>query len=81
MLAQGKTAEAAKAFLTGYQKFPKGERAHNSLLYLGKSMLEMKQPKAACQAVEQLKTAYAERLTGAFAADTAKTMAQAGCKP
>lgn len=81
LLAEGKTAEAAKAFLAGYQKFPKGERAHNSLLYLGKSLIEMKQPKAACQALDQLKTAYPDRLTGAFAADTAKTMAQAGCTP
>ncbi len=81
LLAEGKTAEAAKAFLNGYQKFPKGERAHNSLLYLGKALLEMKQSKAACQALEQLQTAYPDRLTGAFAADTARTMTQAGCKP
>lgn len=79
LLAQGKTPEAAKAFLAGYQKFPKGERAHNSLLYLGKSLVDMKQPKAACQALDQLKTAYPDRLSGAFAADVDKTRTAAGC--
>ncbi len=79
LLAQGKTADAAKAFLTGYQQFPRGERAHNSLLWLGKSLIELKQPAAACQALDQLKTAYPDRLTGQFAADTSAARAQAKC--
>lgn len=79
LLAQGKTADAAKAFLTGYQQFPRGERAHNSLLWLGKSLIELKQPAAACQALEQLTTAYPDRLTGQFAADTSAARAQAKC--
>lgn len=79
LLAQGKTADAAKAFLGGYQKYPRGERAHNSLLWLGKSLLELNQAKAACQALDQLKTAYPEKLTGQFAADATATRAQAKC--
>jgi tol-pal system protein YbgF len=79
LLSQGKTADAAKAFLAGYQQFPRGERAHNSLLWLGKSLIELKQPAAACQALDQLKTAYPDRLTGQFAADNAATRAQAKC--
>lgn len=79
MLAQGKTADAAKAFLAGYQQFPRGERAHNSLLWLGKSLIDLKQPAAACQALDQLKTAYPDRLTGQFAADTSAARAQAKC--
>lgn len=79
LLAEGRTADAAKAFLAGYQQFPRGERAHNSLLWLGKSLLELKQPAAACQALDQLKTAYPDRLTGQFAADTAAARAQAKC--
>lgn len=79
MLAQGRTADAAKAFLAGYQQFPRGERAHNSLLWLGKSLIELKQPAAACQALDQLKTAYPDRLTGQFAADTSAARAQAKC--
>lgn len=79
LLAQGKTADAAKAFLAGYQQFPRGERAHNSLLWLGKSLIELKQPAAACQALDQLKTAYPDRLSGQFAADTTAARAQAKC--
>jgi tol-pal system protein YbgF len=79
LLAQGRTADAAKAFLAGYQKYPRGERAHNSLLWLGKSLVDLKQPTAACQALDQLKTAYPDRLVGQFAADTAATRAQAKC--
>lgn len=79
LLAQGRTADAAKAFLAGYQQFPRGERAHNSLLWLGKSLIELKQPAAACQALDQLKTAYPDRLTGQIAADTSAARAQAKC--
>ncbi len=79
LLAQGKAPEAAKAFLAGYQKFPRGERAHNSLLWLGKSLTQMNQPKAACQALDQLRTAYPDRLTGQVATDAAAARADARC--
>ena len=78
-LAQGNAPEAAKAFLAGYQQYPRGERAHNSLLWLGKSLLQMNQAKAACQALDQLRTAYPDRMTGQFAADSKATRAQAKC--
>lgn len=79
LLAQGKTADAAKAFLGGYQKFPRGERAHNSLLWLGKSLVDLKQPAAACQALDQLTTAYPDRITGQFANDLTAARTQAKC--
>jgi len=79
MMAQGRTAEAAKVFLSGYQRYPRGERAHNSLLWLGRSLLQMNQPQAACQALDQLRTAYPDRLTGRFAAEASATRAQAMC--
>ncbi len=80
LMAQGQTADAAKAFLAGYKQFPRGERAHNSLLWLGKALIELNQPQAACQALDELRTTYADRLTGAFAADAARTRARAGCR-
>jgi tol-pal system protein YbgF len=79
MLAQNQTAQAAKAFLAGYQNYPRGERAHNSLLWLARSLLMMNQPKAACQALDQVRTAYPDRLTGQFATDVAATRTQAKC--
>jgi tol-pal system protein YbgF len=79
MMAQGQNAEAAKAFLAGYQQFPRGERAHNSLLWLGKALTAMNQLKAACQALDQLRTAYPERLTGAVANEAAAARTAAKC--
>jgi tol-pal system protein YbgF len=79
VMAEGRYPEAAKLFLAGYQNFPKGQRAAESLLWLGKALTEMKQPKAACQALDQLRTAYPERLTGALLAEATKARAAASC--
>ena len=79
MLAQGRTADAAKAFLSGYQQFPRGERAHNSLLWLAKSLTDLKQPAAACQALDQLQASYPDRITGQFKTDTAAARKDAKC--
>lgn len=79
MMAQGQNAQAAKAFLSGYQTWPRGARAHNSLLWLSRSLLAMNQPEAACQALDQLASAYPDRMTGSFATDAANTRKQAKC--
>ncbi len=79
MLAQGRTADAAKAFLSGYQQFPRGARAHNSLLWLAKSLTDLKQPAAACQALDQLQASYPDRITGQFRTDTAAARKDAAC--
>ncbi len=75
----GRHAEAAKLFLSGYQSWPSGQRAAESLLWLGKALTAMKQPKAACQALDQLRTAYPERLTGALATETRRARTEAQC--
>lgn len=79
MMGDGQNAQAAKAFLAGYQNYPRSERAPSSLLWLGKSLTAMKQPKAACQALDQLKTAYPDQLKGQFATDVANARSQAKC--
>ncbi|WP_448581974.1 tol-pal system protein YbgF [Thermaurantiacus sp.] len=79
LMELGRHAEAAKLFLAGYQRWPKGQRAPESLLWLGKALTAMKQPKAACQALDQLRTAYPERVTGALAAESQRARAQAQC--
>lgn len=75
----GRHAEAAKLFLAGYQTWPRGQRAAESLLWLGKALTAMRQPKAACQALDQLRTAYPDRLTGALAAENTRARAEAQC--
>lgn len=75
----GRHAEAARLFLAGYQTWPRGQRAAESLLWLGKALTAMRQPKAACQALDQLRTAYPERLTGSLAAENARARSEAQC--
>jgi len=79
LMQQGQHAQAAKAFLSGYQTYPRGDRAPNSLLWLSKALVAMKQPKAACQALDQLRTAYPDKLVGQLGADAASVRAEAKC--
>lgn len=79
MMAQGQHAQAAKAFLDGYQRFPRGERAPNSLLWLGRALTALDRKPAACQALDELRKAYPDRLTGQLATDAAAARTAAGC--
>ena len=79
LMQQGQNAQAAKAFLAGYQTYPRGDRASNSLLWLSKALMAMQQSKAACQALDQLRTAYPDKLAGQLGADAAAMRAQAKC--
>jgi TolA-binding protein len=82
LMQQQLPGEAARVFYAGYQNAPKGQRAHNSLLWLAKALLQTEGPKAqkaACDTLDQLEKAFPDKLTGAFAAETATTRAQAKC--
>lgn len=50
--------EAAKAFLSGFQKFPQGSKGADSLLKLGLSLAAMGQIEEACNAYTELKARY-----------------------
>jgi tol-pal system protein YbgF len=78
-MAQGRHPEAAKLFLSGYKSWPQGAMAPSSLLWLGKALIAMKQPKAACEALDQLRAAYPDRLTGQLLTESEATRAQAKC--
>lgn len=47
-------AEAARIFLDGYQKYPKGNKAPDSLFKLGKSLSGINEKKSACAAWKKL---------------------------
>ena len=49
---------AAKAFLAGYQKYPKGSKAPDDLLKLAMSLTNLNQKKEACAVFKQLSTEY-----------------------
>jgi TolA-binding protein len=57
-LDDGKPASAAKVFLANYQANPKGERAADSLYFLGQSLVQLKKPAEACKVYEELQDVY-----------------------
>jgi TolA-binding protein len=65
-------SEAAKWFLQNFQTDKRGDRAPDSLLYLGVSMKQLKDTKRACIALAEFSETYASeaagRLSGLYAA-------------
>ena len=57
-LDDGKPGTAAPYFVQNYQANPKGERAADSLLYLGVAMTRLKEAKRACVALGEFKQVY-----------------------
>ncbi|HUC63473.1 MAG TPA: tol-pal system protein YbgF, partial [Alphaproteobacteria bacterium] len=49
---------AARAFAEGYQKFPKGSKAPDSLLKLGMSLVQLNRKKDACLLFKELEQRY-----------------------
>jgi TolA-binding protein len=58
----GKPANAAKLFLSNYQANPKGERAADSLFFLGQALMALKKPADACKAYDELQDVYGETI-------------------
>lgn len=58
LLDSGKPREAAEALLANYRGNPKGERAPDSLFYLGEALVALKQPAQACKAYAELEEVY-----------------------
>lgn len=65
-------AQAARAFLDGYQRYPKSEKAPDSLLGLGESLTALGKPQDACSAFNELTAVYPD------AKPEIKAKAQAG---
>jgi TolA-binding protein len=57
-LDAGKPATAAKTFLANYQGNPRGERAADSLFFLGQSLVALDKPADACKAYDELQDVY-----------------------
>lgn len=61
-------SEAAKWFLQNFQTDKRGERAPDSLLYLGVSMKQLKDTKRACIALSEFSETYAAEAAGRLSA-------------
>ena len=58
LLDKGQPRAAAEALLANYRADPKGERAPDSLFYLGQSLMKLGQASQACKAYDELEEVY-----------------------
>jgi TolA-binding protein len=75
----GKPALASVAFYDNYQKMPKGERASESLYWLGQALTKLKKLPDACKVYDELNEVYGTRLSADLKAKAAKGRADAKC--
>jgi TolA-binding protein len=75
-LDDGKPGTAAQYFLQNYQADRKGDRAADSLLYLGVAMSRLKEEKRACVALAEFRQIYPSELVGRL-----KSQYEAATKP
>jgi len=74
-----KYRDAAKTFLNGYQKSPKGLKAPDILLKLGMSLIQDEKSENACEVFEKLKKDYPE-ITGNIRQTLMREQQRARCK-
>jgi TolA-binding protein len=79
-LDDGKPALASVAFYDNYQKMPRGERAPDSLYYLGVSLTRLKTLPDACKVFEEFEDVYGATASASLKASVAKGRADAKCK-
>jgi len=77
--AENSAAQAAKAYLDGYQKYPKSDHAADSLIGLAASLTTLKKPDQACRALNELQSVYGAALTAPQKLQAARARAQAKC--
>jgi TolA-binding protein len=80
LLDKGDARAAATALLTNYRTNPGGERAQDSLYYLGQALMKLGQPGQACKAYAELDAVYGAKVRPDLKKleTDAKTQAQCG---
>ncbi len=79
MLDKGQYRAAAEALLANYRRDPKGERAQDSLYYLGQSLVKLGQPAQACKAYGELESVYGSGVRASLKADLSAAKSAAKC--
>lgn len=78
-LDEGKPALASVAFYDNYQKFPRGERAAESLSWLGSALIRLKKPADACKVYKEFEDVYGTKATAEVNARVTKGKTDAKC--
>ncbi|WP_187107842.1 tetratricopeptide repeat protein [Sphingomonas xanthus] len=79
LLDKGQPRAAAEALLANYRRDPKGERAQDSLFYLGQALVKLGQSSQACKAYAELEDVYGGNLRAQLKASLPAAKAQAKC--
>ncbi len=75
----GQLSEAAKAFYASYKQFPRGERAADSLYFLGVTLTKLKKNSDACQAFDEFRDVYGATANATLKARVSQARADAKC--
>jgi TolA-binding protein len=80
LLDKGDARAAAEALLANYRSDPKGDRASDSLYYLGQALMQLGQPGQACKAYQELDAVYGSKVRADLKqqVQAAETKAQCG---
>ncbi len=78
-LDDGQLADAAKAFYASYKQFPRGDRAPDSLYYLGQTLVRLNKKADACQAYGEFQDVYGATANPTLKARVAQGRADAKC--
>lgn len=79
LLDSGQPRAAAEALLANYRGNPKGERAPDSLFYLGQSLMALKQSAQACKAYSELEEVYGATMRDELKRLLPPAKSRAGC--
>ncbi|WP_336974454.1 hypothetical protein [Sphingobium aromaticiconvertens] len=78
-LDDGKPALASVAFYENYQKRPRGDRAADSLTWLGEALIQLKKPADACKVYAELEQVYGATLSTSLRGMMDKGRTRAKC--
>jgi TolA-binding protein len=79
-LDDNKPATAVKVFYDNYKTDPRGDRAPDSLYFLGQSLTSLGKNAEACEAYGQLATAYPDAASGRLSNSLSSGRSRAKCK-
>ena len=80
LLDKGEPRAAAEALLANYRANPRGERASDSLFYLGQALTALKQNTQACKAYAELEAVYGATIRAELKSQLPAAKNRAGCR-